>query len=107
MVTDKVDMKIPAVWKRSMVEPIMVGMPFCLSLLTLLGFSSSGPSIGLKSAVTKRTRQKRSCLPSHTSRNKVAALRVFYPKSEGKDTVQARNDGVFFSFLSGCCVSFG
>lgn len=84
--TDKVNMKIPAAWKRSMVEQVMVGMPICLSLPILLGFPSSGPSTGSKPAVTKRTSQERSWLPSHTSRNEVAALSAIYPKSEGKDT---------------------
>jgi len=79
---DNVNTKIPAAWKRSMVEPIIVGMPICLSLPTLLGCSSAGPSTGSKPAVTKRTSQKRSCLPSHTSRNEVAAFSVIYPKSE-------------------------
>lgn len=63
MMTNKVNKKIPVTWKRSVVEQIMVGMPICLSLPTLLGLSSCGPGIGSKSAVTEQAREKLSSLP--------------------------------------------
>lgn len=48
-----------------MAEQIMVGMPICLSLPTLSGFSSSGPRIGSKPAVNKENKpeEKLSSLP--------------------------------------------
>lgn len=63
MMTNKINKKIPATWKRSVVEQVRVGMPTCLSLPTLLGLSSCGPSIGSKSAAAEQARERLSSLP--------------------------------------------